>query len=222
MREIASRLWSLLGGDPLTLDRLELVGHRRVLPSVFDVTGLAAAAVGVATLAAAELQVARDDRDVEDVAVTTREASAAFRCENLFVPEGWTLPPIWDPIAGDYQTADGWIRLHTNYAHHRAAVMRALGLRDGERETVATEVAGWKGDDPEDRVVGEGGAAAAMRTREQWLTHPHGVATASSLPIEVIPGSGRHERSLPCPTGVAGPAAPTVSRSVTSSTATRC
>lgn len=197
MREIAARLWSILGGDPSTPDRLELVGDQQLLPSVFNVTGLATAAVGVATLAAAELQATRNERDIERVGVTTREASAAFRCENLFVPEGWALPPIWDPIAGDYQGADGWIRLHTNYAPHRAAVLRALGWGDADRETVAAEVAGWKVDDLESRVVEEGGVAAAMRTREEWLVHPHGAATASTPPIEIIPGSSRTERSLP-------------------------
>jgi hypothetical protein len=28
-------------------------------------------------------------------------------------PIGWSLPPVWDAIAGDYASADGWIRLHT-------------------------------------------------------------------------------------------------------------
>lgn len=197
MREIAARLWSLLGGDPSAIDRLELVGDERVLPSVFEVTGLATAAVGVATLAAAELQATRNERDLEQVGVTTRAASAAFRCESLFTPEGWALPPIWDPIAGDYQAADGWIRLHTNYAYHRDAVLRALGIGDVDRDTVAAEVAGCKVDDLESRVVEEGGVAAAMRTREEWLAHPHGVATASTPPIEVTPRSGRNDRSLP-------------------------
>ncbi|MGH3636878.1 MAG: hypothetical protein ACRDTS_22905, partial [Mycobacterium sp.] len=103
MRDLAARLWSMVGGDSSTLDRLELEGERRVLPSAFDVTGLATAAVGVANLAVAELNAVRSELDIERVTVTTREASAAFRCEALFVPKGWELPPIWDPIAGDYQ-----------------------------------------------------------------------------------------------------------------------
>lgn len=196
MREIAARLWSLLGGDPPVLARLELVGDQRLLPSAFDVTGLAAGAVGVATLAAAELQATRNGRDIEPAGVTTRAASAAFRCESLFVPEGWELPPIWDPIAGDYQGTDGWIRLHTNYANHRDAVLHILGSRDVNRAAVANEVAKWKVDDLESRVVDEGGAAAAMRTRDEWLEHPHGSATASTPPIEVKAGSGHNERTL--------------------------
>jgi hypothetical protein len=191
MRDVAAHLWSLLGGESAMLDQLELVGDRRVLPSVFDVTAVATAAVGVATLAVAELGAARGGR--ADVAVVgTREAAAAFRCERLFTPLGWSLPPMWDEIAGDYPTADGWIRLHTNYRSHRDATLRALGLRDADRERVAAAVAGWNAGDLETRVVDEGGAAAAMRRRDDWLAHPHGRATASARPVEIVPhGEGR-------------------------------
>lgn len=197
MRDIAARLWSLLGGDASTLDRLHLAGDPRVLPAAFDVTGMACAAVGVATLAAAELHAARNGADVEEVVVTTREASAAFRCESLFVPEDWELPPIWDPIAGDYLAADGWIRLHTNYAHHRAAVLKALDVGDAGRDTVAAEVAAWRIDDLESRVVQEGGVAAAMHTRDEWLDHPHGSAVSAAPPIEITHRSDGSGRSLP-------------------------
>jgi CoA-transferase family III len=196
VREVAVRLWSLLGGEPSTLDRLELVGERRVLPSVFDVTALATAAVAVANLAVAEFAAARAERDLEMVRVTTREAAAAFRCEALFVPEGWKLPPIRDPIAGDYQGTDGWVRLHTNYAHHRAAVLRALEVEDPARETVAAKVARRSVKDLETRVIEEGGAAAVMHTRDHWLAHPQGLATASACPIELTPRCRRSSRSL--------------------------
>ena len=197
MQDIAARLWSELGGDPSALEQLELIGERRLLPSLFDVTGLATAAVGVATLAVAELQAVRTEREIEPVSVTTRAASAAFRCETLFAPHGWQLPAVWDSIAGDYQGADGWIRLHTNYAHHRRAVLRACGLDDANRETLAARVASFEVDELESRVVAEGGAAAAMRTRELWIEHPQGAATAGSLPIEVLPRPSVSCPSLP-------------------------
>lgn len=187
----------MVGGDESTLDRLHLHGERRIFAAAFDVTGLATASVGVATLAVAELQAVRRGREVEQVAVSTREASAAFRCENLFRPEGWELAPIWDPIAGDYQGADGWIRLHTNYANHRSAALRALGLDEVDREAVSARVANWEIAALETRVVTEGGAAAAMRTRDAWLTHPHGSMIAGAHPIEVVRQAGEDGRSLP-------------------------
>jgi hypothetical protein len=197
VQDIAARLWSQLNGDPSALEHLELIGERRLLPSVFDVTGLATAAVGVATLAVAELQAVRTAREIEPVSVTTRAASASFRCETLFAPQGWELPPVWDPIAGDYQGTDGWIRLHTNYAHHRRAVLRACGLDEADRKTLPASVASFEVDELEARVVEEGGAAAAMRTRELWMEHPQGAATAGSVPIELLPRPNVNGGSLP-------------------------
>lgn len=57
----------------------------------------------------------------------SRAACAAFAAETLFTPVGWSLPDVWDPIAGNYRARDGWIRLHTNYAGHRAAVTAGQG-----------------------------------------------------------------------------------------------
>ena len=35
---------------------------------------------------------------------------------------------MWDPIAGVYRTGDGrFVRLHTNFPHHRRAVVELLG-----------------------------------------------------------------------------------------------
>ena len=110
-----------------------VTGPRVVLPSAFDVTGLASAAVAVATQAAADLFADRQVTSTRAVSVDSRHACAAFKPEAWFTPQGWTLPPIWDPLSGNYRTVDGWIRLHTNYAAHRAAVEQTLGGREPAR-----------------------------------------------------------------------------------------
>jgi crotonobetainyl-CoA:carnitine CoA-transferase CaiB-like acyl-CoA transferase len=180
----------MLGGDPSALEALTITGDARVLPSVFDVTGFAAATVGVASLAAAELLTARNgSTDIPPVTVDTRAACAAFQCEALFEPIGWDRVGIWDPIAGDYEAADGWIRLHTNYASHRVAALRALGLDDADRDAVTEAVSRRKADELEGRVVDEGGAAAAMHARDVWAAHPHGAAVAGQTPIAVTFGA---------------------------------
>ena len=165
----------------------------QVLPSHFDVTGLAAASVAAATLAAAEFLAAGTAARPLPVPVDSRQACAAFAAEGLFTPVGWDLPDVWDPIAGNYQAQDGWIRLHTNYAYHRAAVERVLGA--GDRESVAAAVAGWKAADLETAVVAAGGCAAIMRTREDWLASPAGAATAHaplvSAAASAVPAAGR-------------------------------
>jgi crotonobetainyl-CoA:carnitine CoA-transferase CaiB-like acyl-CoA transferase len=92
-------------------------------------------------------------------------------------PVGWRLPPIWDAIAGDYQSKDGWIKLHTNLPHHRAAACKALGVAP-ERPAIEAAVAAWRGNDLENAIVEAGGVAAAMRTRAEWMAHPQGAAVA--------------------------------------------
>jgi CoA-transferase family III len=90
---------------------------------------------------------------------------------------GWHPPP-GDPIAGDYPTRDGWIRLHTNAPSHRAAAERVLGAT-GDRATIAREVAHWSKSDLEQSVVEAGGCAAEMRSTAQWQQHPQGRAVAT-------------------------------------------
>src|SRR5882672_9378823 len=128
--EFVEELWVGAGGDASDVASVALTGEEHVLPSVFDVTGFAAATVAVATLAAARVRAVRNDTAVAPVTVDRRAASAAFVSEVLFTPDGWERPPVWDPIAGDYRAADGWIRLHTNYRYHRAAAEKVLGGGD--------------------------------------------------------------------------------------------
>ena len=178
LRDVTARVWGEVGGTVGLLESVSIGGPRSVLPSRFDVTGLATATVAAATLAAAEFLAARTSAagSPRPVTVDSRQACAAFAAEGLFTPLGWERPDPWDPIAGNYQARDGWIRLHTNYAYHRAVVERLLGAED--RESVQAAVAGWKAADLETAIVEAGGCAAAMRTRDGWLASPAGAATA--------------------------------------------
>ncbi|HTP47630.1 MAG TPA: CoA transferase [Casimicrobiaceae bacterium] len=174
---LARALWRSLGGEDTSLAALHFSGAAGGLPSRFHVSDLAAATVGVATLAAAELWAARTRGPLRAVTVERSLASAAFVCERLQKPIGWTLPAPWDPLAGDYETADGWIRLHTNYSYHRDAVMRVLGVPEDKRR-VASAVKSASATELESAVVAAGGCAAALRTMEAWAAHPQGTALA--------------------------------------------
>ena len=214
---LVDRLWAAVGAEPSApTGEFQISGPEGFLPSVFDVTGFASAAVAVAALATADLLSVVEDRGPRAVTVDRRAASAAFLTESLFTPAGWERPAVWDPIASDYRTADGWIRLHTNYRHHREAVLRALGLAgradagasgggdpggaggaggggDGaDRAAVAAAVAGWPGDDLETAVVRAGGCAAVQRDRAAWLASPPGAASAAEplVRVERRPAAG--------------------------------
>jgi len=169
-----AEIWRALGGDSRLIDNLNFAGEGD-LPSIFAVSDLAAASIGAAALAAAELIGSRY-RGVPAVTVDRRLASMWFGWS--IRPQGWKLPPVWDALAGDYRTADGWIRLHTNNPHHRAAALTALDVAP-ERDAVAAAVARWRGDDLESAIVAKRGCAAAMRTAEQWRAHPQGRAVAA-------------------------------------------
>jgi len=143
-----------------------------VLPSAFAVTDLASASIAAAGQAVAELLHSQTGR-LPGLSVDRRLASFWFATS--LRPIGWSVPPPWDPIAGDYATKDGWIRLHTNAPHHRDAAQQVLGTVT-DRAAMATKVARWDATELEQAVVEAGGCAAQMRSVEQWRAHPQGLA----------------------------------------------
>ncbi|VVD61418.1 Acetyl-CoA:oxalate CoA-transferase [Pandoraea morbifera] len=152
------------------------------LPCVFPYTDFATAAIANATLAVAGLCAGpAADFGLGGAsslpAVNVDRRLASFWFQTSLRAQGWSSPPIWDPIAGDYRTADGWIRLHTNAPHHRDAALKVLGV-PAEREAVTQRVATWQADALEAAVIAEGGCAAVMRSMAQWDAHPQGMAVA--------------------------------------------
>ena len=171
---ILAAIWRALGGREDLLGQVDFVG-RGDLPSVFRVCDLAVACTAAAGLAIADL-VAGKHGPRPNVRADRRLASLWFAWS--IRPQGWSPPPPWDPIAGDYQTADGWVRLHTNAPHHRAAALGVLNAA-ADRDRVAAAVRAWSADTLEAAVVENGGCAAVMRSCQQWATHPQGQAVGA-------------------------------------------
>ncbi|MBK1838235.1 CoA transferase [Azospirillum sp. YIM B02556] len=172
-RTALAAIWRAAGGDDRLLDSVELRGEGN-LPSVFAVSALATAAMAAAGLAVAEFKEAAFGHSPS---VTVDHHLASLWFGTSVKPLGWNLPPAWDPIAGDYEARDGWIRLHTNAVHHRDAALRCLGASP-DRDAVAAAVRRRDADALESAVVGEGGCAAAMRDLVSWRSHPQGQAVA--------------------------------------------
>ena len=162
-------IWHSLGSAAASPATVEFLGTGE-LPSVFSVSDLAVATIGAAGAALAELM-GTQFGERPAVAVDRRLASLWFGWS--IRPVGWQLPAAWDPIAGDYRTADGWIRLHTNAPHHRAAALATLGVA-AERTQVEQAVTGWNAAELEAAVVRQGGCAAAMQSAETWADHEQG------------------------------------------------
>jgi hypothetical protein len=170
-REFLTAITRSLGSEQTTTSDVSFCGSGSLL-SVFPVSDFAAAAVGAAGVAVADLMAAAFGSQPR-VVVNRRLASLWFGVS--IRPIGWVLPASRDPIAGDYATADGWIRLHTNAPHHRAAALSVLGVA-AEKQAVAVAVAHWKAEELETAIVGNKGCAAAMRSLSDWKTHPQGEA----------------------------------------------
>lgn len=178
-----AELWRALGGGPDWPGRMTVEGAGS-LPSLFAVSDLAAASVGAACLAVAELVHAR--RGERPRAAVDRRL-ASFWFGSSIRPQGWALPPAWDAVAGDYRAADGWIKLHTNAPHHRAAALDVLRA-PAERERVGQAVAAWSADALEAAIVERGDCAAAMRGMAAWAAHPQGRAVAADPLLLAEPG----------------------------------
>ena len=145
-------------------------------PSVYAVSQLA-----TASFAAVGQELARLMASLNLVS-TAPVPSVDHRLASLwygfsFQPDGWQMPSLWDAIAGDYQGADGWIRLHTNLPRHRAAALKVLGCAP-DRSAVSQAVRRWSIAELETAIVAQGGVAAAMRSRAEWQDHPQGRAVS--------------------------------------------
>jgi CoA transferase family III len=187
-REFLRAMWSALGGSVEIVDHVD-VSESGDLPSVFAVSDFAAAAVGAAGAATAEL-VASKFGELPRVSVNRRLSSMWYGWS--IRPDGWKMPAPWDPASGDYATADGWIRLHTNAAHHREAALKVLGV-PADKAQVARAVAGWKADELESAVVESGGCAATMRSIEAWAVHPQGSCVTEAPLLTVQPSDDTHD-----------------------------
>ncbi len=159
--------------------KVKVVNASENLPSWFETSDLAVATMAAAGAMAGQLLSGSEP----DVVIDKRLASLWF--DMTIRPIDWQLPPIWDTIAGDYQTADGWIRLHTNAPHHRKAALSVLGDY-ADRESLRPVVAQWKKDALEQAIVSANGCAAAMRGLEAWSKHPHGQTLAAEPLIDFI------------------------------------
>lgn len=142
--------------------------------SAFAVSELAATSLGLATQAAAALiATSRPECPSHPIIVNVRLTSRWF--QQSFHPLNRAAPAMWDAFAGDYRSRDGWIRLHTNAAHHRLAMEQVLGAH-ADRAALAQQVQQWQASELEQAIIDAGGCAAEMRSTAAWQQHPQGQA----------------------------------------------
>jgi crotonobetainyl-CoA:carnitine CoA-transferase CaiB-like acyl-CoA transferase len=165
-------------GLPATLAKgVALTGSEPVLPSSFAVGTAAQATIAAVAAAAADLWTRRGGKP-QDIAVDMRHAALEFRSERLCRVDGQPAAPSWDAIAGTYRCGDGrWVRIHTNFPHHRDGILALLGC-DYAREAMQAALDSWQADAFEDAVAERGLVATMMRSAEDWVASPQGAALA--------------------------------------------
>ncbi len=182
--KILSDIWTSAGGDLAALDAVKLTGEEPQLPSSFRVAAAAQTSVAAAGLAAAEIWKLRSGQS-QDVAVDMRHAVVECRSERYLRVDGKPPGPTWDAIAGIYKTRDQrFVRLHTNFPHHRDAVCMVLNCKP-EREEVQAALMQWDAEAFETAAYAGGCVVACMRSHDEWSATPHAKALAG-LPLITI------------------------------------
>jgi crotonobetainyl-CoA:carnitine CoA-transferase CaiB-like acyl-CoA transferase len=183
-REILRDIWTSAGGDPAALDTVTLTGAEPQLPSSFRVAASAQASIAATGLAAAQVWQLRSGQS-QDVAVDMRHAVVECRSERYLRVDGKPPGPTWDAIAGIYKTGDRrFVRLHTNFRHHRDAVCKVLNCKP-ERDEVQAALMQWDAEAFETAAYAGGCVVAMMRSHEEWSASPHARALAE-LPLVSI------------------------------------
>ena len=175
--DVLASLWQVAGLPEDALSFAHLTGTDPVLPSSFAVGCAAQATIAAAALAACELGHARGTPRQQ---VSVDMAHAALECTGWFSIDGRT-PDIWDPFSGLYPCADGWVRIHANFAHHRDGALRLLGLEPGraQRKDAEQALLSWRALDFETAAAKAGLVVTALRSFAQWDATPQGEAVAA-------------------------------------------
>jgi hypothetical protein len=135
---------------------LEEARHPVPLPSRTAVGELAWAAVGSASLAAADIEGARS------VALDPDRIALAYSSERHGSVNG-EAPVAFAPLSGFFPTSDGWVRTHGNYPHHAKALRDGLrlGPNAGASE-VRAALAGMRSGDAVQAITSRGGICSAV------------------------------------------------------------
>jgi crotonobetainyl-CoA:carnitine CoA-transferase CaiB-like acyl-CoA transferase len=183
-KQILADLWALAGGEPAALDAVTLTGEEPQLPSSFRVAAAAQASIAAAALASAHIWKLRSGQG-QEVTVDMRHAVVECRSERYLRLDDTPPPPAWDAIAGVYKTrGQRFVRLHTNFPHHRDAVCHVLNCK-AERDEVQAALMNWDAEAFERAAYEAGGVVSMMRSYDEWSATPQAGALAD-LPVVTL------------------------------------
>ncbi|WP_082498624.1 CoA transferase [Plantibacter sp. Leaf314] len=163
-------LRSAVGLDPGGVDR-EATGSAGLLASRFAVLELAAVAVGAVEDAADRLRIALGFEPLH-ASLDLERIAAAYQSDRLLRIDGAAVD-AFAPLSGFFAAADGWVRTHANYPHHRRRLTAMLGIDDqATRPELASAIASHSALDLESEAAGVGALLVAVRTAVEWSSTP--------------------------------------------------
>lgn len=177
-------IWQI-GGLPLeALRYASLTGSDPVFASSFAVGAEAQTSIAAAALAACELA---HLRGCPRQHISVDMLHAAIECSGWFSLDG-RVPNLWDDFSGMYRCADGYVRVHANFTHHREGALRLLGLSPvtATRSDAESAMLQWRALDFEQAAAERGLVATALRSFEQWDATPQAQAVSSQPLMTVV------------------------------------
>ncbi len=175
--DVLRDLWLLADMPVDALASVRLTGAEPVYPSSFAVGTAAQTTVAAAALAACEAGLARSRRGMSRQQIDVDMTHAAVEATGWFSVDG-IAPDLWDAFSGLYRCADGHVRIHANFLHHREGALRLLGLdpATAKREDVERALLAWPALDFETAAAERGLVATALRSFDEWDRTPQGRA----------------------------------------------
>ena len=187
--EALARLWREAGLPEAALGGIAFAGTDPVLPSSFAIGTAAAASIGAEALAAALLLERRGGHAPEAAPrpaarVALRDAAIEFRSERYLRVNGAPPPDPHDSIHGLYRTADGWVRLHTNFPHHHDGLLHLLGCAH-DKAAVARALSQRQAEAFDREATAAGLAVAWLRSFADWHASPEGAALSAQPTVSL-------------------------------------
>ena len=167
-QKVVSQLWTEAEMPQTQLKSLDLTGKNPLLPSSFHVAVAAQSTIACAALASTAVSALRGgpQRLVSvDMSDAERECTGYFTLDDR-------VPDVWAPLSGLYPCADGFVRIHANFDHHRDGVLRLLDIQGRpdqvDKPTVEKALSVWRAVEFETAAADAGLVVSAARAFEEW------------------------------------------------------
>jgi hypothetical protein len=106
--------------------------------------------------------------DLDQVHVDPRRVGLNFTSHVHLRIDGEPVD-AWAPLSGFFPAADGWVRTHANYPHHRRRLGEALGLSaHAGRDDAAAAIAARSAEECEQVAIAHGGLCVRVRAPHEF------------------------------------------------------